>query len=346
MHLHYHLHLEISPKLNVVQNLVYVSRENHFVIIEKSPLISIELQLSEFLMIYRFFHSTLFALCIVLVVILYSFIYNAVYQRRRTRTKKFSTYRRILHSYLINDDTNRQSSDQSSFLAEFCCHLFHRNSSDQTSRHRTYSNPDQMTYFHDEPSCVIKQKPRQVVLEVNGARGKRYSSISMTSMTYLTSGVWDDAAPNNLVRSRINSAAAVSYCGTEHSSNSRPSTSTEDSFDQTYKLFTLNQNLSPNRPTTNSIHLTVPNQPTILPNNNSNENSINERDSLANNTLHRSIVRKTSNTLSIRQQRPSDVSMQQRKVSFSTRSFLHQWKYLIFRFLCSDKCRISRTLYY
>lgn len=284
-------------------------------------IVCLELQLSNFLVIYRFFHSTLFAVCIVLVVVLYSFIYNAVYQRRRTRTKKFSTYRRILHSYLINDETNRQSSNSNSSLTEICCcccQLFHGDSLDETSRHRTYSNPDQLPYFHDEQSCVIKQKPRQVVLEVNGARGKRYSSISMTSMTYLTSGVWDDAAPNNLGRSRLNSAAAVSYCGTEHSSNSRPSTSTEDSFDQTYKLFTLNQNLSPNRPTTNSIHLTVPNQSII----GTNESSNNERESLSNNTIHRSIVRKPSNTLSIRQQRLSDVAMQQRKVSFSTCSFL------------------------
>lgn len=267
---------------------------------------------------YRLFHSTIFAVCLVLVVLLYSLIYNAVYQRRRTRTKKFSTYRRILHSYLINDENHRQSITEHVYLTDLCCYccpqLFHRNSSNQSSRHRTYDHQDQMTYFHDEPSCVIKQKPRQVVLEVNGARGKRYSSISMTSMTYLTSGVWDEAAPNHVVRSRINSTAAVSYCGTEHSSTSRPSTSTEDSFDQTYKLFTL-------KPTSNSVHLTVPHQAPLLPAY-SNETPVkeplsNERESQANNTLHRSIVRKPSNTLTTRQQqRPSDVSMQQRKVSF------------------------------
>ncbi len=79
-----------------------------------------------------------------------------------------------------------------------------------------------------------KSKP-QVVLEVNGARGKRNSAISMTSMTYLTSGVWDETSPTNLICSRINSIAATTYCGTEHSSTSRPSTSTEDSFEQTSK---------------------------------------------------------------------------------------------------------------
>jgi hypothetical protein len=176
-----------------------------------------------------------------------------------------------------------------------------------------------------------KSKP-QVVLEVNGARGKRYSAISMTSMTYLTSGVWDETSPTSLVRSRINSIAATTYCGTEHSSTSRPSTSTEDSFEQTSKLLTLNNTLLQLRPMTppNSTHLTVPGQQTpstTLSSSSSTEvtnkdHQLNETElprsvSQCTNLLHPSIVRKPSNTVSIRQQ-PSDApSVQPRKVSFS-----------------------------
>jgi hypothetical protein len=147
----------------------------------------------------------------------------------------------------------------------------------------------------------------------------------MTSMTYFTSGVWDDTSPNNLIRSRINSIAAVTYCGMEHSSASRPSTSTEDSFDQTNKFLTLN-NL---RSSSNSTHLTVPKQQTILSNysydiNQKDQQQLNDIELSENtlqstNLLYRSIVRKPSNTLSIRQQqrRPSEISAHQRKVSFS-----------------------------
>jgi hypothetical protein len=136
----------------------------------------------------------------------------------------------------------------------------------------------------------------------------------MTSMTYFTSGVWDDTSPTNLIRSRINSIAAVTYCGTEHSSASRPSTSTEDSFDQTHKPNnTLTQLRSVTPP--NSTHLTVPGQQTV-----SNENQLNDTDvSQSNNLLHPLVVRKASNTLSIRQlqSRPSEASVHPRKVSFS-----------------------------
>jgi hypothetical protein len=194
-------------------------------------------------------------------------------------------------------------------------------------------------HIHDEPSSVIthRNKP-QVVLEVNGARGKRYSAISMTSMTYLTSGVWDETSPTNLIRSRINSIAATTYCGTEHSSTSRPSTSTEDSFEQASKILTLNNTLLQLRPMTpsNSTHLTVPGQQTTTLSSSSSSSStevtnkdhqLNETElprsvSQCTNLLHPSIVRKPSNTLSIRQQQlqqqPSDASSaQQRKVSFS-----------------------------
>jgi len=147
----------------------------------------------------------------------------------------------------------------------------------------------------------------------------------MTSMTYFTSGVWDDTSPNNLIRSRINSIAAVTYCGMEHSSTSRPSTSTEDSFDQTNKLLTLNNTLPQLKSPSNSTYLTVPKQPTVLSNCSYDTNQqLNDIELLGNtsqstNLLYRSIVRKPSNALSIRQQqyRPSEISAHQRKVSFS-----------------------------
>jgi hypothetical protein len=192
--------------------------------------------------------------------------------------------------------------------------------------------------IHDEPSSMTTHQTRnrpQVVLEINGARGKRYSAISMTSMTYLTSGVWDETSSANLIRSRINSIAATTYCGTEHSSTSRPSTSTEDSLEQTTKLLTVNNTFLQLRPITpsNLTHLTVPGQPppptttTSTPGSDEitnkyqqiNDNELPRSVSQITNLLHPSIVRKTSNTLSIRQQqqRPSDASVQQRKVSFS-----------------------------
>ena len=304
------------------------------------------------------FHSALFALCILLVVILYASIYNAVYQRRITRIRKFSTYRRIIRSYLMNNETehtetrsskmirrhHRHQPSTARLLCCYCCEVRDEyidelqrpsegalnvplNERQHQSHHRR---------IHDEPSSTMihqnKNKP-QVVFEVNGARGKRYSAISMTSMTYLTSGVWDETSPTNLIRSRINSIAATTYCGTEHSSASRPSTSTEDSFDQASKLFTLNNTLLQLRPITpsNSTHLTVPGQPVTTASSSSSlsvevvnkDNQLNENElprsvSQCTNLLHPSYVRKPSNTLSIRQQqRPSDASVQQRKVSFS-----------------------------
>jgi hypothetical protein len=159
----------------------------------------------------------------------------------------------------------------------------------QSNLHRTLNHQDKF-----KQSSVIKPKSEQIVLEINGACGKRYSAISMTSMTYLTSGVWDETSSTNLVRSRINSTAAVSYCGMEH----RPSTSTEDSF-------TLNTQL---KSTLNSRHLTVPNQGI-----GGLSNDLNEIELLGNmSQIHRSIARKSS-----RQQRLSEISMHQRKVSFS-----------------------------
>jgi len=316
------------------------------------------------------FHSTLFALCILLVLILYAFIYNAVYQRRVTRTRKLSAYRRIIRSYLMNNETehtetqssknvhhhhhynhnhrhhrNEHSPSTLTLICCFCCkttdeyiHELQRPS--EAALHEPLNERRRQPHHHiqDEPSSMIteqnKSKPK-VVLEVNGARGKRYSAISMTSMTYLTSGVWDDTSSTSLIRSRINSIAATTYCGTEHSSTSRPSTSTEDSFEQTSKLLTLNNTLLQLRPMTpppNSTHLTVPGQQTTTSTATSSpssdegtnkDNSINENElprsvSQSANLLHPSIVRKTSNTLSTRQQqRPSDASVHQRKVSFS-----------------------------
>jgi len=259
-------------------------------------------------------------MCIILVLILYSCIYNAIYQRRRTRTKKFSTYQKILHSYLTNNETESKSNHRNSlfkYICCYCCNQIYRNTSPQSNFDQSLNNQEKRKYFHHEQSCIIKQKPEQILLEVNGARGKRYSAASMTSITYFTSGIWDDTSPNNLIRSRINSIAAVSYCGMEHSTTSRPSTSTEDSFDQTNKYNnTLLQLRSPS--TSNSIHLTVPKQQTIL------SNCSNDIELLANispskNLTHRSIVRKPSNTLSIRQeqQKLSEIPIPQRKVSFS-----------------------------
>ena len=282
------------------------------------------------------------------------------------RTRKLSAYRRIIRSYLINNErehTETRSSKSShhhhhhhhhhlrrqahrpSTLTLICCcccrtrddyiHELQRPS--ESAFHEPLNQRRRQPRHHniqDEPSSMMinenKNKP-QVVLEVNGARGKRYSAISMTSMTYLTSGVWDETSPTNLIRSRINSIAATTYCGTEHSSTSRPSTSTEDSFEQTSKLLTLNNTLFQLHPMTPSAstHLTVPGQQTTTTlspsigeisnkDNQLNENQLSRSVSQSANLLHPSIVRKSSNTLSIRQQqRPSDVSVHQRKVSFS-----------------------------
>jgi hypothetical protein len=203
-------------------------------------------------------------------------------------------------------------------------------SSQQSRLHQSSNDQRKKKYSQHEKTFISKKKPEQILLEVKGARGKRYSAASMTSMTYLTSGVWDEASPTNLIRSRINSIAATTYCGTEHSSTSRPSTSTEDSFDQATKLATINNTASQLRSLAppNSIYLTVPGQQTIL---SSNSNEIHNKDNQLNdielsnnvsqgtNLLHPTNVRKSSNTLSIRQQqqRTSDASVQQRKVSFS-----------------------------
>lgn len=312
------------------------------------------------------FHSALFAGCILLVFILYAFIYHAVYRRRVTRTRKFSAYRRIIRSYLLNNETehterrssktsrhhhhhHHQQQDLPSTLALICCYCcnmsdeyMHESQRPSESALNVPLNErrrhSQHCHAHDEPSSMMmtnqnRNRP-QVVLEVNGARGKRYSSISMTSMTYLTSGVWDETSTTNVIRSRINSIAATTYCGTEHSSTSRPSTSTEDSFEQTSKLLTLNNTLLQLHPMTpsNSTHLTVPGQPittsstassssssveVVNKENQLNENELPRSVSQCTNLLHPAYVRKPSNTLSIRQQqRPSDASVQQRKVSF------------------------------
>ncbi len=308
----------------------------------------------------------MFAICILIVLILYACIYHAVYQRRVTRTRKLSAYRRIIRSYLMNTETEHtemQSSKHArhhhhhqqqyspSLLTLLCCYCCkttdrYNNELQRPSEaastiglNQRYRQPHHHHHMHDEPSSVItnRNKP-QVVLEVKGARGKRYSTISMTSMTYLTSGVWDETSPTNLIRSRINSIAATTYCGTEHSSTSRPSTSTEDSFEQASKLLTPNNTLLQLRPLTppNSTHLTVPGQQTTTLSSSSSSSStevtnkdhqLNETElprsvSQCTNLLHPSIVRKPSNTLSIRQQQlqqqPSDASSaQQRKVSFS-----------------------------
>ncbi|CAF1217425.1 unnamed protein product [Adineta steineri] len=289
-----------------------------------SPQFSLQtdVYLSNFLTIYRIFHSTLFAICIVLVLILYSFIYNAIYQRRRTRTKRFSTYRKILQSYLINNENDRKHSCRHSLLTNICCYCckkIQRRSSNESIIYRSSSgNQRNRKFFQNKKSSTSKKRPEQIILEINGARGKRYSAVSMTSMTYFTSGIWDDTSSSNLIRSRINSIAATTFCGMEQSLLSRPSTSTDDSYEQTTK----SKPISPN----NSTYLTVPGpQITLSPSSNeinNKDNHLNESESIANisqttNLLHPTMGRKTNNTLSIRQQqRPSDVSLLQRKVSF------------------------------
>ncbi|CAF1927082.1 unnamed protein product [Rotaria magnacalcarata] len=334
-----------------------------------SPKANLHHESSKFIDSYRMFHSALFAICILLVLFLYAFIYNAVYQRRITRTRKLSAYRRIIRSYLIHNEPeatgrgtrsakysrhhhrhfpNEHSPPSTlTLICCYCCktsneyiHDLQRPSEAALHEPLNQRGRRQLHFRHiqDEPSSVLINQHHhrpQIVLEVNGARGKRYSAISMTSMTYLTSGIWDETTSTNLIRSRINSIAATTYCGTEHSSNSRPSTSTEDSFDQTTKL------LSPNNalqllpmPPSSSVHLTVPGLQTpppttsiltptsgelITKDNPLNENKLPRSVSQCANLRHSSIARKSSNTLSIRQQqRPSDASVHQRKVSFMT----------------------------
>ncbi|CAF1397844.1 unnamed protein product [Rotaria sordida] len=295
-----------------------------------SPRFSLNLNLSNFLYIYRIFHGTLFALCMILVLILYSFIYNAVYRRRRTRTKKFSTYRKILQSYLTNNETEHEQINHNlslRYICCYCCNKIHRKISKQSILHQSLNNQNKIKYFHRKQTSTMKKKSENIILELNSTCEKRYSAISMTSMTYFTSGVWDDTSPTNIIPSRINSIAAVSYCGMEHSSASRPSTSTEDSFDQ----ITKNNNLSQIKSITpsNLTHLTVPKQQIILSscsNETNKYNQLNDIDlqgniSQSKTLLQPPIVRKPSNTLSIRQQqqqRPSDASAHQRKVSFMT----------------------------
>ncbi|CAF4541732.1 unnamed protein product [Rotaria sp. Silwood2] len=287
-----------------------------------SPRFSLRLNLSNFLYAYRIFHCTLFAICIILVLILYSFIYNAVYQRRRTRTKRFSTYRKILHSYLANNERENEQINRNfslTYICCYCCNKVHRNISRQSILHQSLNNQNKVKYFHHKQTCTIKKKPEDIILEVKSTSKKRYSAISMTSMTYFTSGVWDDTSSTNLISSRINSIAAVTYCGMEHSSTSRRSTSTEDSFEQTSKLLTLNNNLSQIKSITpsNLTYLTVPKQQIQL-SSCSNDMDLQGNISQPKTLLHPPIVNKSNNTLSIRQQqRSSETSVNQRKVSFS-----------------------------
>ncbi|CAF3403788.1 unnamed protein product [Rotaria socialis] len=335
-----------------------------------SPKSNLHLASSTFIDSYRMFHSTLFAICLLLVLVLYAFIYNAVYQRRITRTRKLSAYRRIIRSYLMHNEV--ESTGRGTRSAKNFRHHHHHNFPDEHSPPSTltliccYCCKTSNEYMHelqrpseaalheplnqrgrrqlhlhhmqDEPSSALTNQHHhrpQIVLEVNGARGKRYSAISMTSMTYLTSGIWDETTSTNLIRSRINSIAATTYCGTEHSSNSRPSTSTEDSFDQTTKLLSPNNTFQLRSMTPPSAtHLTVPGlqtppptTPTLAPtsdefitkDNQLKENELPRSVSQCANLRHSSIARKSSNTLSIRQQqRPSDTSVHQRKVSFLT----------------------------
>jgi hypothetical protein len=313
------------------------------------------------------FHGTLFAACTFLLLILYAFIYHAVYQRRVTRTRKLSAYRRIIRSYLMNNESEHRITRSSkssqrcrdrnhhraahehspSMLTLICCYfckdpdeyMHDLQRPPESTRHEPMNEnrrEHDRRHLHDGASFDQKNPHRakpQVVLEVNGARGKRYSAISMTSMTYLTSGVWDEISSTNLIRSRLNSVVATSYCGTDHSSASRPSTSTEDSLEQASKLLSMTTTCSSLHPMTPTIstHLTVPGQaapPTVfspssgegtLRVNPASDTELTRSVSQSTSLLHPSIVRKPSNALSLRQQqRSSDASVHQRKVSFST----------------------------
>ena len=266
-------------------------------------------------------------LCICLVLLFYAFIYKAVYQRRRTRTKKLSTYQKILRSYLITNPREDRPRTRSSLklICCYCCDKFRSSSSSSSSTsslshgafHPSLNHHRRDRDSHDEDTPVTRTRPEQVVLEIKGARGKRYSAISMTSMTYFTSGVWDETLPTSLVRSRINSVAATTFCGTEHSMTSRPSTSTEDSFDQTATKLLAMHNASV--PSKSATHLMVPGKPSLLSVDvHTKDNPSADAEPLGAGSVHSSLLRKPSHTLPIRQQpRSSDLSVQHRKVSFS-----------------------------
>ena len=236
----------------------------------------LELQFSNYVLAYRLFHSLLFVACLLLVLFFYGCIYKAIYQRRLTRTRKLSTYQKVLRSYLIDSDHLGRSSP-----SRWICSRLRRT---KRSEHRTDIEEEEQNESNQR--LTRANPPEQIVLEMHRARGKRYSAVSMTSMTYLTSGVWDDTASSaNLLRSRISSVTATTFCGTE-----QRSTSTEESFEQTTHKPLQNKAST----TSHSTHLTVPGQcqATI---------------SLVNDP---SSVRSTP--------RISDGSIQQRKVSFST----------------------------
>jgi hypothetical protein len=153
-------------------------------------------------------------------------------------------------------------------------------------------------------------------------------------MTYFTSGVWDETAPTNLISSRLNSIAATTYCGADLSSISRPSTSTEDSFDQTTRSSVSNNPLPQTKPflSPNSTYLKVPGQQiTVSPASNDanakenppNENETSVSSAQCGTVLHPAMARKPSHTLSIRQQ-SSEASVTQRKVPLCKYSIEHQ----------------------
>lgn len=244
----------------------------------------LELEFSSYLLAYRLFHSLLFVACLLLVLIFYGCIYKAIYQRRLTRTRKLSTYQKVLRSYLIDSDALRRSSPS----RWICCRL--RRST--TTEHRTdIEGEEEQKEFNQR--LTRPNPPEEIVLEMHRARGKRYSAVSMTSMTYLTSGVWDDTTSSaNLLRTRISSVTATTFCGTEQRLSS--STSTEESFEQTTHKPLQNKAST----ASHSTHLTVPGQSPAT-------------------------VSLPNDTSSGRQSpRISDGSIQQRKVSFSTSLFV------------------------
>lgn len=274
-----------------------------------------------------------------LVLILYAFIYKAVYQRRVNRAKKLSTYQKVLQSYLLDSDGDDPSRKRSPFCL-FCCYccpkFYSQRSLSQSIHHQTF-HPHRRLQDHSHDDMSSKRNPAEhIVLELNGARGKRYSAISMTSMTYLTSGVWDDPTSSTLLRSRINSITATTFCGTEQSSSpSRPSTSTEDSSESNHRSLTSHpKSLHLKLPNlSNATHLTVPGQcisPSTPSENSLKDHSCSDSESICNlpppsptvttpHLLHPSIIQKPSLNSSQRNtSRTSDGSIHQRKVSFST----------------------------
>ena len=274
-------------------------------------------------MLYRIFHGMLFVVCLTLVAILYVLIYNAIYQRRRTRARKIIRYQKILQSYLINDERHRQRTHRHSLLVHlcsYCCEKIHSLQSSQQS----FDEEQKNKFSFREQSLMLKRRPEQIVLEINGARGKRYSAVSMTSMTYFTSGVWDETSPPNLISSRLGSIAATTYCGADHSTVSRPSTFTEDSFDQSTRLSILNNPLSQTKPflSPSSTYLKVPGQQmtgsTSSHETNSKDNHLNDNETSGTTSqcvsgLHPPVVRKSSHTLVVRQP-SSEAPVNQRKV--------------------------------